>query len=309
MHHLDATSKGRHGLSVAGSVMPTYEEDKRFIYFVPEGVDIRDSVGTSLGERVLRSGIMKPVTLPLSDIISQLENDPIKDKFFELWSRETGLDLVSTIFAAGGGQRVAETRSGNVPPASAYRGTRANQPFHRDKDANKRIKNHLPLQPGDALWLFHRFLTETYPNGGEIDAADPSQLPESPSVWIKLKVFCQKPKYSNHPYLLSVNTLADIAILPGNTSASNGALKLVLDILRPPVSARKFRVSYRGRQIWKKIFTVSANAPAGVLPVLEHPVFASSEEILEEVDGEQDIGHGDQLIGQVAVFLYRQHAS
>jgi hypothetical protein len=80
MHHLDATSKGRHGLSVAGSVMPTYE-DKRFIYFVPEGVDIRDSVGTSLGERVLRSGIMKPVTLPLSDIISQLENDPIKDKF------------------------------------------------------------------------------------------------------------------------------------------------------------------------------------------------------------------------------------
>ena len=61
-----------------------------FIYFVPEGVDIHDSVGTSLGERVLRSSIMKPLTLPLSDIVSQLEIEPIKDQFFELWSRETG---------------------------------------------------------------------------------------------------------------------------------------------------------------------------------------------------------------------------
>jgi hypothetical protein len=64
--------------------MPSHKNDTRRLYFVTEGIDIRNGDGLSLRPSTL------PCTVPLTQILLMLKS-PIKEKFLELWTRHTGL--------------------------------------------------------------------------------------------------------------------------------------------------------------------------------------------------------------------------
>jgi hypothetical protein len=66
-------------LPVPKACTPLYPEDKRFIFFTRDGVDIRDENGESLGALGNKS-----VAIPLGNLILLLQKHPLEKNFIDL---------------------------------------------------------------------------------------------------------------------------------------------------------------------------------------------------------------------------------
>ena len=84
-------------LPVPRACTPLFPDDKRFIFFTRDGLDIRDEKGQSLGA----SGD-RPVGIPLANLILLLQSHPLEKQFTHLWERETGLNASQILFGLGG---------------------------------------------------------------------------------------------------------------------------------------------------------------------------------------------------------------
>jgi hypothetical protein len=123
--------------------MYLFPEDKRFIFFTRDGVDIRDENGEAKSLSVQSANIRQ----------SDAEATRSTPKVSFLVGRSYPWDL---------------------PRGSSSSG----------KACFRKPINLLPIEPGDAIWLFNRFLDHEYPQGGELDPATPALHPDVDSVWI-----------------------------------------------------------------------------------------------------------------------------
>ena len=171
-------------LMLPNGVLPTFADDARLIYFVHEGVDIRNANGTSLGS----NSISRLVTMPLAGLTLALQGHVEKDAFFELWQQQTGESFEDALFTDRDPAQQTSTAD-KIYPKSFFAGRSEGLDTGARKSAATRVLRMqalLPLQPGDALWLLDRFLTQHYPQGGEINACNPATFPAADSVWTKL---------------------------------------------------------------------------------------------------------------------------
>ena len=186
MQHLEDHGRHQKALLLPNEAMQMFEDDTRRIYFTPQGIDIRNTFGYSLSPKG------SPVTSPLYDIMLQLDEHPVKEKLLELWERETGLNRNSAIFPLSQPQVLLD----GFPyfyPEDAFERTekRDNEPLQvgarghhiSEKHEIAKIKDYLPLQPGDMLWLIHKFLEHWFPRGGLVDASNPNFFPNCDTVW------------------------------------------------------------------------------------------------------------------------------
>lgn len=160
------------------SAMPKKPGDKRYFVFVPNGIDIRDSMERSLG---VAAG--KKVTVPLADLLNMVDFFTFKIEFWKLWEHQTGRKVTDIINTATG----TETDSGtsSTLPVAFYRGRQ--EALRIAVGVKRGLKEALaaliPIQPGDGMWLWWRFLEEEYPGEGELDTTNPLAYRGMASVW------------------------------------------------------------------------------------------------------------------------------
>lgn len=172
-------------LAVPTGVIPLDPDEQRYIYFVPGGVDIRDSNNRTLGVSSFRD-----TTISLSMMHKVSGNEAALKPFLALWERETGLKVDDQMFGP------VDSGPGGVTfvyPASYFKGTGKSWESFRAISKTKKagiIQDGKPVQPEDASWLVHKFLLEHYPNVGDVvDTGNPLKWPspESDVVWLKLE--------------------------------------------------------------------------------------------------------------------------
>lgn len=179
------------GLYLPRGCLPIFPGETRTIHFVPEGIDIRDSSGRSMST----SGIRR-VTLPLSNLVSTLVDNPLKTEFIQLWERETGLQCDDVLFSADIVQPATPDSAlshnvSQVIPKSFFTGR--SEPFDSTQGQKKlkinKLQKLLPFQPGDAGWLINRFLEQYYPNGGEVNLVHHTDelFNDVQSMWVNLQ--------------------------------------------------------------------------------------------------------------------------
>lgn len=137
----------------------------------PEGIDIRNSAGKALGTSQYRS-----VTLPLLDIINNLSGKPNKDRFLDLWERQTKTKVDDALNKANSPHQTADATE-KIYPASFFEGRQIPLPaiaYSIRVNHLKELEASFPAKPGDELWLVDRFLTEMYPDGGILDCHNPA---------------------------------------------------------------------------------------------------------------------------------------
>ena len=133
--------------------------DPRYIHFVADGTDIRNAKGVTLQEPA------NTCTLSLSQIQLMLKGD-LKGALLALWERETKFGLDNAESTATTTLRPhypfeaftpAENARTNLEMDVCSCGVSIHESFR-----TRRIREALPIQPGDHLWLFHKFLEEHY---------------------------------------------------------------------------------------------------------------------------------------------------
>jgi hypothetical protein len=292
MQHLEGHSRKRSELCLPPVCMPSHENDTRRLYFVTEGIDIRNGDGLSLRPSTL------PCTVPLTQILLMLKS-PIKEKFLELWTRHTGLTPEEAIWGAQNKKKQEVGGVGPVYPESAFVGSRKNEPMevgargHQIAEAaeKKRINKYLPLQAGDALWLLHKFLQQYYPTGGVLDTSNPKIFPRNESMWPKLQEFIKQPKFQHHPMILNLSSVIETGLSTQNTAGVDTALKIAFQMLRPPADRERKRqyVKELKAQKWKVTYDLGTETPVNVVPRDIEPDL----EFEEEEEGIED----DVLVG------------
>ncbi|CAN9097540.1 unnamed protein product [Alternaria alternata] len=223
--------------------------DKRYLYFVSGGLDIRDCNGKSLGTRTpLSSKASKTITLPISGIFLAMGVQSLHAayEFLEYWESLTGNFFVDEIMSAhkntGRSQPEAllplsffdRFPEGPVLPFPSKTLSKASIPKMKAK-----MSTGLPVKPNDLLWLLEQFLTEVLPNGGEIDPISTSEHPTY-SIYTKLMQFANRAKYKHHAH---INTLKSMAHLSeqgaDDRRVSYNILLLALDYLRQGNTQKK----------------------------------------------------------------------
>ena len=170
------------------SCMPIAPGEPRYLYLTQHGLDVQDKNGRSLGTSKVR-----PVTLPIHNLVNALVQNPLQEELLRLWELHSGLTVDEALFQDPNVVSAPAADSFRSLPASFYNGR--SLPFETDKDASRKLakdknisemKKSLPFQPGNAAWLINKFITTKYPEGGEVDLASPASFPDAHSMWTAL---------------------------------------------------------------------------------------------------------------------------
>jgi hypothetical protein len=115
----------------------------------------------------------------------------LSEQFLKLWERETGTNveaaLSKSLKTVPQAPRFQLDTCGSLPGSFftgrqlAFDGS-ATDGISKEKRVH-RLKELLPLQPGDAGWLINKFIEYQYPSGGLMDLGNPSVFINSPSIW------------------------------------------------------------------------------------------------------------------------------
>lgn len=189
--------------------------------------------------------------------------DTERTVILELWERHTGLTVSLSISALPHGSASPYTaaffRQGSRSNLTMVIGAYAKQ-INEWNEAQK-LREALPLQPGDTHWLLHKFLQVEYPQGGTTVGTSQQNCSPRSSVWSKLEQFVQRPEYSHHPNLANLREVIETAHEPRSTPGCNQALKVALQMLRPPYP--ETRASKGGHRTIE--YHVGAQAPSNVV--------------------------------------------
>jgi hypothetical protein len=175
----DGTLASMDNLPLPRTVMPQSDSDKRFIFFVPKGIDIKDQTGKSIdayelkglkqaGKQAGKGRAAVYPTLSIATLVATLVNHLHGKHFLDLWEQQTGLKVKDVLKSS---QLFASSSSEAVIPTD-YFTSNPSRPLpvclNYNANAKKTVRGLLPVYPGDCLWLLHEFWTDTYPEGGEV---------------------------------------------------------------------------------------------------------------------------------------------
>lgn len=290
------------------NVFPTEENDKRFLCYTPTGIDICNNAGLSLGDRKpFANGATKSETIPIASLVITLSEQANAATFFEHWEELTGMSIGDIL-------RSSPT-STNVPsghetyyPASFFANSKSKRalPFTSatlsaqgyDIYLNK-VKKDLPAFPGDLLWLIDRFLSDKFPEGGELDLINASI--HGNSVYKHIATFCSKAKYKYHPHFRTFLALASMAEMGlDERNVSSYALTLAAEILRGPFVSRKsktanIKVEGQNRSASRFVLTIKKDRPENVIHQEDEPELEQDVEVLDDLtDKEGDLTTDDR---------------
>ncbi|KAH0382755.1 hypothetical protein KCU92_g5931, partial [Aureobasidium melanogenum] len=289
--------------------------DKRFIFFVPEGIDIKDQHGNSIDAYELKgakqagkqAGKLKMSvypTLSIATLVATLANHPHGKHFLDLWEKQTGCKVDDSIESSQV-QRASSSSDDAVIPAEYFTG-RTPRPLpvslNYNANAKKTVRGLLPVYPGDGLWLFNEFWTDTYPQGGEVRITNPSEDTSGESVFSKLAIFLQKPLYRHHPFVTDLRALAELSRQGGDDKKkATSTLKSSADVLRglskaATTGTMRVKATFGAKSMVIGItrFSINANAPNGVIANVPPPVLTSVAapptelEVTDEVPDDDD---------------------
>ncbi|KEQ70516.1 hypothetical protein M436DRAFT_84605 [Aureobasidium namibiae CBS 147.97] len=298
-------------LPLPRTAMPQTDRDKRFVFFVPEGIDIRDQDGTSIDAYELKGRkqagkqagkLRTPVypTISIATLVATLPTHPHGKDFLKLWEDQTGLK-VDEALQSSHLQSIAPSSDQAFITAEYFAENPSRAlPLCQEYNANAKraVQALLPAYPGDGLWLMHEFWTDAYPEGGEVRITNPAEDTSGDSVYDKLAVFLQKPLYREHPSLLSLRALVQLSRNGGlDKKKSTSTIKSSADVLRgftKPLTISSLRVKINGKSVVTGLtrFSINAVAPNGVIASVPPPVLTSAEvditdEKLDEEDGSE----------------------
>jgi hypothetical protein len=246
---------------------PTSENEKRFIYFVPEGIVITDQNRSAIDAHIIdqrsrQLGFKAPPvypTLPLALIALSLQSHPFGRDFLNLWEHRSGTTVDAVLNGAGALSRASKKMKA-IPRDYFTSGVARALPLCTtySGSAETAVWNLLPIYPGDALWLIHRFLEPM---------ADSSDVPTRPRIQqetlsspnlrrksfalrarpaLILPRFLQSPIYVQHPFIDELRLLPELARREGaNLRKATSTIKSALDVLRgqsQPCVTRTVRV-------------------------------------------------------------------
>jgi len=285
------TRDRKNELSLPPLCLSHHANDSRFLWFVPEGIDIRNAQGLTL------KAPMSPCTVTLETTRISLEGQK-KEKLLELWARETKLDPNDALYhspkeAEPGEAEVKKELSATVDDGSRYP-AQFFQPRRRpnmamdigsnggyslsEVTAERQVRNNLPLQPGDALWLFHKFLEQHYPDRSDCNLARPVQFANADSMWVRLQGFLDLPRYAAHPMKQNLKDIAATALqAAAGASGCDTSVKVAMGVLRPGSMSERKRetISMKPKKVqaWRTIWRINGNeAPANVVPADADPL-------------------------------------
>ncbi|KAK5713409.1 hypothetical protein LTR17_017590 [Elasticomyces elasticus] len=275
------------------------DQEKRFIFFVPEGIDIRNEKGTSIATTP-----EKRISVPLAAVYFALIGNPQREAFIQLWEEITGCLADAVFFVPQVEPSVQDT--GYIP--ASFFATERQAPLliisNKNSKAFTEMNELLPHQPGDATWLMNEFLKEDFPNGGDVHLGSPLQFPNEDTVWDKLARFCARKKYRKHPHIRDLEALAGGARL-GNIEKSftNATMKVIVEHLRD-VTKTKVANSKVTEHVIKNlpraeadVLVISSNIAAGITdPTVTIPDLVSDE----LADDAAYVTEGDELRGSAS---------
>jgi hypothetical protein len=282
-------------------------------YSTAFGLDIRDAAGASLGDRQPMpnmAGNSKTETLPIAGLVIMLQDQSNTEGFFDRWEEVTGssideviaeniniskndgsfptgdLYLPATFFASSGSKL-------GLPVLSTPNDVLSAKLMTTHVDA---VKCRSPARPGDVLWLLDRFLTEMYPQGGKVDLC-PASL-HLPSVYNKIREFCLKRTYQDHPHwrtLAALVYLTEKGLYERHIPANY--LLLGIEVLRQPFFSETIRrTGAKYGQLYeidRPVLTIGTTRPAGVvaaivnLPWIDGDTY-KSDEVMSEPSGDEE---------------------
>lgn len=274
----------------------------------PTGIDICNNAGMSLGDRKpLANGVTKSETLPIASLVITLSEQANANDFFRHWEDVTGMSIDEILLSflpstgvSGANEAYysptffAESKSKRALPfTSATLSARGYGIY-----LNKATKD-LPAHPGDLLWLVDRFLSEKFPEGGDIDLINASL--HGNSVYRLIATFCSKAKYKYHPHLRTFLALAGMAEMGlDERNVSSYALTLAAEILRGPFISRKsktvnFKVGGQKRSASRFVLTIGKDRQENVVYEKDEPELEQDVEVLDDAtDEEEEMFEEDQ---------------
>ncbi|THY86493.1 hypothetical protein D6C95_07577 [Aureobasidium pullulans] len=318
----DGTTVSMDNIPMPRTVMPQTDSDKRFIFFVPEGVDIKDQHGNSIdayelkgqkqaGKQVGKQKMSVYPTVPIATIVASLGNHPNGKYFLELWESQTGTTVDDALDSSFVGQSSVGD-GGSIIPASYFTGG-LSRPLPvclmYNANAKKAIRDILPVYPGDALWLLHEFWTECYPEGGEVKLTNPSEDTSGESAHSKLIAFLQRPLYRQHPFARDLRAMVSLSHNGGDDKKkATTTLKSAADVLRGLSKAATnstMRVPATSGQgsmvIGVTRFFINATAPDNVIVAFPPPKLVPDDlGVINEADETEDVDEDDAEDGNFA---------
>ncbi|KAK5414407.1 hypothetical protein LTR06_004220 [Exophiala xenobiotica] len=283
---------------VPAGCVPLTLDDPRFLFLTPEGIDIRDSSGRSMG-----TGVGRSITLPLPQLINSLLANPLQEEFLRLWQRMTGLQVDKVLSGgASGGPAAAPSASGGLGgslPKSFFNGRQLALETTLNRTSKEKrlaaLQQTMPFQPGDAGWLINKFIEFQYPHGGLMDLGNPSVFINSPSVWTHFASFLNLPCYYNHPHRANLEAACRMASGPPGPGGAGGGivtnLIVMVQALRPPVTQRTAYQTIQGSKKTKTVLTIAQHGPLNAVIDREEV-----EEDLEDATLQQILGVDGRLV-------------
>jgi hypothetical protein len=223
--------------------------------------------------------------------------------FLDHWQNMTGL-IVNEVLEG----RTLSAAPGPDPepfyPKSFFDASRTNRGLPFTKKSLRKpdytaylgsVRASLPANPGDLLWLMHQFLSEHYPNGGNIDLASGTEHRDS--VYKSLTTFCAKATYKHHPHLQTLKAFVSIVEQGASERLiATNAFCFALEVLRDGFSKKSktliLKVDGQRKDSTRFVAEVGRNTPSGAVRSWDEPdLECEIEDIGDLTDDEQEESH------------------
>ncbi|KAL4905937.1 hypothetical protein BDW74DRAFT_152298 [Aspergillus multicolor] len=190
------------------SILGAAWEQKRYIYFTEDGIDLRDDRGNSflVQKEALSAG--NKVTFPARHLPNCQETAESGQHLVELWEAETDLIWARTCIPESAQQSVRCAPGGLIHPSSFY--SEGGLSIIRPNWNGDRLKPYRRQpQPADETWLLWMCLKEHWPEGGTLFIGIPDKWPRRyDNIWGLFREFLRLPTYRHHPRLAAVQAWA-----------------------------------------------------------------------------------------------------
>lgn len=223
--------------------------------------------------------------------------------FLEHWEDMTGSTVSATLGPIAPGEVVApfldQTEPFYLKEFFGASLTKGSLPFSckslRKPDYNghlSTIRETLPANPGDLLWLLDRFLSECFPDGGDIDLASGSEHRDS--VYLVMSQFVSKATYKHHPHFYTLKAFIHIVEMGATERLiATNALSLAFEILREPFSRKRktliLKVDGKRKDSTHFVVELGTNVPKNCIAEWEVPGLGCDVELLEDYTDDEDI--------------------
>lgn len=231
--------------------------------FMYTGINIRNNASESVGSRKpIATGNSKNETIPISSILLSMSEKADMALFLDHWEDLSGSYVDDTLSGQGLGEVATGPLYQTEPyyPMSFFESSRSKRalPFtckslRTDTFAGHlaTLRNTLPANPGDLLWLIDRFLSEEFANGGAVKLMSGSEHEQS--IYRLISKFCSKAKYKHHPHLRTLKAMVSVVEMGATERLiATNALTFAFNVLRSPCKKQSRSLNVKKEEIGRQ---------------------------------------------------------